>query len=90
MEVFHNTVGFVGSALIILAYLLLQTGKLSSERIAYSVLNLVGASCVIFSLSFEFNGAAFTLEAFWVVISIVGIVRIVSQRKSSQTSNDDR
>lgn len=88
MEILHNTVGIVGSALIILAYLLLQTGKLSSEQIAYSVLNLVGASCVIFSLSFEFNGAAFTLEAFWVVISVIGIVRIVSHRKSGQTSDD--
>ena len=82
---FHNTVGFIGSALIILAYLLLQTGKLSNEQLAYSILNLAGASCVIFSLFFEFNGAAFTLEIFWVLISIIGIVRVISKQRRNQT-----
>ena len=88
MDVLHNAVGFIGSALIILAYLLLQTGKLSSEQIAYSVINLIGASCVIFSLSFNFNGSAFALEVFWVLISIVGIVRIASKRNNSSMLDD--
>lgn len=84
MEILHNAVGFIGSAFIIIAYLMLQTGKLSSEQLTYSILNLIGASCVIFSLSFEFNGAALTLELFWVVISIIGIARVSLRRKQEE------
>ena len=83
IEVVHNIVGFAGSGLIILAYLLLQTEKLSSDQPAYSIMNLIGAASVIFSLAFEFNLAAFVLEAFWVVISVVGLVRVWSPGKTS-------
>ena len=83
MEIFHNIVGFAGSALIILAYLLLQTGKLSNEQPVYSIMNLVGAASVIFSLCFEFNLSAFILEAFWVVISLVGLARVWNRNKTT-------
>ena len=71
----YDIVGTVGVALIAVTYLLLQIGKLKSEDIRYSLLNGLGASLVIVSLLFEFNLAAFLMEAFWVLISVVGLVR---------------
>ncbi len=71
----YDIVGTVGVALIAVTYLLLQIGKLKSEDIRYSLLNGLGASLVIVSLLFEFNLAAFLMEAFWVLISIVGLLR---------------
>ena len=68
-------VGFVGTGLIIAAYLMLQTKRMSSEQVSYSVLNLVGALCILYSLTFKFNMSAFLVELFWVGISLVGIVR---------------
>ena len=75
MNEIHNYIGFGGSAMIIVAYLLLQIEKLSSDHIAYILLNLIGASAIIFSLYFEPNFSAFIVEAFWVLISFVGLFR---------------
>jgi hypothetical protein len=68
-------VGFIGVVLIIGAYLLLQLDKLASSSPAYSLLNAVGAMLIIVSLVFRFNLSAFIVEAFWVLISLLGLWR---------------
>ena len=68
-------VGNVGVVLLMLAYLLLQLNKLESSSITYSLLNAVGACFIILSLWANFNLSAFVIEVFWVLISLVGIVR---------------
>lgn len=73
--------GFIGVVLIVIAYLLLQLNKLPSSAPAYSLLNALGALLVIVSLFFDFNLAAFLMEAFWFLISLFGLLRpIVSKR----------
>jgi len=67
-------VGNIGVVLMMVAYLLLQLNKLNNGLV-YSVVNAVGASLVILSLLTNFNFSAFLMEAFWVLIRIVGIVR---------------
>jgi hypothetical protein len=39
------------------------------------VLNAVGAFLVMVSLLFDFNLAAFLMEAFWFLISLFGLLR---------------
>ncbi len=75
-------VGNVGVALIILAYLALQLGKLDGRSLAYSAMNAVGAALVLVSLWFDFNLSAFIIEAFWVAISLIGIVRSLRARRA--------
>jgi len=67
-------VGNIGVALMMIAYLLLQLNKMKNGLV-YSVVNAVGASLVILSLLNNFNLSAFLMEAFWVLISLVGIIR---------------
>jgi len=71
----YDFAGNVGVALIILKYLLLQLEKMTSTSLLYSSLNALGAGLVLVSLGFEFNVSAFIVEAFWVLISLVGIAR---------------
>jgi hypothetical protein len=71
----YDVVGTAGVALIVVAYLLLQLGRLRSEALSYSLMNGVGASLVVLSLVFNFNLSAFLVEAFWVLISVLGVVR---------------
>jgi len=66
--------GNIGVALMMIAYLLLQLNKIKNGLV-YSVVNAVGASLVILSLLTNFNLSAFLMEAFWVLISVIGIVR---------------
>ena len=76
MEIIHNFVGFVGISLIIFAYLMLQLGRWSSDQLSYSIINLVGAAGVIFSLCFEMNLPSLVIEVFWCLISTIGILRV--------------
>ncbi len=82
---FHwfDIVGGAGVALIIgTTYLLLQFERISSDSIAYSFLNAAGAALIIVSLYFEFNFSAFIVEFFWLLISLVGIVKFLVRRRT--------
>ncbi|MEM9411377.1 MAG: hypothetical protein AAGA30_09705, partial [Planctomycetota bacterium] len=89
IEVLHNTIGFCGIALIIAAYLMLQLGKLQSNQLSYSVLNLVGAAAVIVSLCFEMNLPSLTIEVFWCLISLIGIFRYYQVSRNVSTHIDE-
>lgn len=73
----HDVVGNVGVAAILLTYLLVQTDRLDARRLSYSVLNAVGAGLITISLIFEFNLSAFIVELCWFVMSCYGILRRV-------------
>lgn len=68
-------VGNIGVVVLIITYLMLQLNKLSSDGLAYSVLNASGAGLIVVSLLFNFNLSALIVEVFWVLISFVGIFR---------------
>jgi len=70
-----DLVGNIGVVVLMITYLMLQLNKLSSDSLAYSVLNAVGASLIVVSLLFDFNLSALLMEVFWVLISFVGIYR---------------
>jgi hypothetical protein len=79
-----DLVGFIGVVLIIVAYLLLQLEKLPSSSPRYSLMNAAGALLIIVSLIFAFNLSAFIVEAFWFLISLMGLWRSGSARKHSK------
>ena len=78
-----DIVGLIGVVLIVVAYLLLQLGKLPSSAPSYSLLNAIGAFLVMVSLFFDFNLSAFLMEAFWFVISLFGLVRQIFLRTTT-------
>lgn len=75
--------GNIGVALIVIAYLLLQTGKLRSGDFSYSAINAVGAALVLGSLFFTFNLSAFLMEAFWLLISLFGLIKRLKKPRTS-------
>lgn len=77
---FPDVVGGIGAATLIVTFLLLQLGRLESNRLLYSILNAVGASLITFSLIFNFNLAAFIIEVFWILISLLGVYRVLRRR----------
>jgi len=81
-----DLVGNVGVVVLMITYLMLQLNKLRSDGLAYSLANAVGASLIVISLLVNFNLSAFIMEAFWVLISFVGIYRYFrSKELRSQT-----
>jgi len=89
---FHlsDLAGFIGVLLIVVAYLLLQLDKLPSSSPRYSLLNAAGALLIIVSLVFKFNLSAFIVEAFWFLISLLGLWRSRVSRKHSELATTDR
>ncbi len=85
----HDTIGNVGVAFMVGAYLMLQIGKLDSNDVAYSLFNGVGAALVLLSLSIEFNMSAFVMESFWLLISIYGLISAFKTRRAVVSSQSD-
>ena len=71
----YDALGLLGSALVIVAYFATQAGKLSATNWKFPFANLVGAVLIIVSLWADWNLAAFIVEAFWLAISLYGLIR---------------
>jgi hypothetical protein len=77
----HDFAGTAGVVMIIGAYFLIQTGRLTAMQLTYILLNLVGALLILLSLLFDFNLSAFLMEIAWVVISLMGMRRLLMERR---------
>lgn len=75
----YDLVGNVGVAMMVIAYLLLQMGKLRINDLSYSLANAIGAVLVLFSLLYSFNLSAFLVEGFWLLISLYGLLRFLTK-----------
>lgn len=71
----YDCAGLLGVLAILLAYYLLQAGRLHGHALIYQLLNAFGALAVLVSLLYAFNLSAFVMELAWLVVSIYGIVR---------------
>jgi hypothetical protein len=77
----HNIVGNLGVVLIVGTYFLVQIGRMSAVRLPYITLNGLGALLILYSLWFDFNLSAFLIEVIWLLISLMGIGRVLLQRR---------
>ena len=66
-------VGWVGAVLILLAYMLLSTGKLRAETLTYHLMNILGAAG--FVVNSGWNGAlpSAAMNAVWMLIGIYAV-----------------
>ena len=76
----YDVLGTLGVGVIVVTYLLLQLGRIKSNQLVYSLLNLLGAAFILISLYYEFNLPSVIVEAFWLVISIFGILKYLVKR----------
>lgn len=76
IDLLFNITGIAGTATLILAYLLLQAGKIRSDEMRYPLLNLIGAVLLLISLFRFWNLASVIIELFWIAISIYGIWKV--------------
>ena len=78
---FYEFSRIAGDILVIIAFLLLQTGRITSNNLSYSLLNLIGSFGVLFSLIYHWNLPAFVIECAWVMISGWAIYNYFSKKK---------
>lgn len=80
---YYDFVGTTGVILILGTYFFLQIGRLQNSSLIFSVNNAIGAALILFSLCFDFNISAFLIEFFWLLISVIGMIRYFKNRKSA-------
>lgn len=76
----HDWVGFAGTLMVLAAFFLLQSRKLSGIGLTYQSLNLLGAMGVLVSVIVNFNAPVFFMQIAWILISGYGIARGLSER----------
>ena len=81
--------GFVGVALYLGSYAALQLGYLNGQGGLYALLNLLAASSVLISLVQAFNLSSAVIQSFWIVISIVGLVRMYLLTRRTKFTKDE-
>jgi hypothetical protein len=87
---FFEIVGMMGVLQFLLAFLLLQLDKLTTRTLTYQLLNAIGAALILYSLCFRFNLSAVTIETCWLLISIYGVVRILSRTDKPDPNGEAR
>ena len=63
----HDLIGNLGVGIIVISYFLLQTEKITSDMLSYSISNLIGAIFLLISLCYNFNLASFVIEIFLLI-----------------------
>lgn len=70
-----DVVGTLGVALVLLAYALLQMGRIGPRDRAYLWLNMLGSALILVSLYYAFNLASAIIQVSWIAISLYGLLR---------------
>jgi hypothetical protein len=70
-------ISICGSLLILTAYAANQASRLTTGRLAYTVLNLVGSAILAVVAAIESQWGFLLLEGVWAVVSLWALVRQV-------------
>lgn len=79
---YSDIIGMTGTALVVLAYFLLQMERLDPKGLSYNLINLAGAGLLMVSLTYTFNLASFVIEIFWIAASLLGLWKWLGRRTS--------
>lgn len=83
IEIAVEIVGWVGAALILLAYLLLSAGKLTGQSLVYQGMNIVGAAGFVINGWWHRAIPSTALNVVWMGIGAVALWKIAQRRGSS-------
>ena len=86
IEIAVEAAGWIGAALILLAYLLLSMGKVTGQSPHYQGMNIVGAAGFIINGWWHGALPSAVLNVIWMMIGGVALWRIIARRKASSTT----
>ena len=81
MELFIELIGWLGTILIVLSYLLVSSGKLKGTAPKFLYMNILGAIAIAIHVYFKQSWPAFSLQIVWIIISLSAL------RKKKQSAD---
>lgn len=78
---FPDLVGYLGVGMILGCYFWQQTAGVARTDWRHPAINGLGALLLLYSLIYRPNPPSIAIEGFWLLISIIGIVRAVRARR---------
>ncbi|CAA6803020.1 MAG: Unknown protein [uncultured Campylobacterales bacterium] len=69
-----DIIGTIGVGIIVFFYFLLQTNKIDSNSLNFSIFNTIGSAMILYSLWYTPNFASIVIEVFWLIISVYGVI----------------
>jgi hypothetical protein len=85
-ELAIEAAGWAGSALILLAYLLLSAEKTTGQSLSYQAMNIVGAAGIAVNAWWHSAIPPAVLDIIWFIIGVVATWRILKKRGSSTSA----
>lgn len=85
-----NYVGMAGALFYLSSYFLLQAGFIGGNSNTYTILNLIAATLVLFSLYTAFNVASLIIQVSWITISIYGMARMFFINRRLRFTKEER
>ena len=86
VEIAVEVAGWGGALLILLAYLLVTTGKLTGQSPAFQWMNFVGAAGFIVNGWWHGAIPSASLNVIWMLIAAVALLRLWKKRGSSTSA----
>lgn len=82
MEHLFVAIGMAGVVLVLLAYGLISSGRMTGEDVRYQLINIAGTTGILISLIAQWNLPSFIANAAWLMVGFVGLIRIWRKRRT--------
>ena len=86
VEIAVEVAGWIGAALILLAYLLVTTGRLTGQSPLFQWMNLVGAAGFVINGCWHDAIPSTALNVVWMLIALVALWRLWKKQGSSTSA----
>ena len=81
-----QAISLAGALLILLPFAGSQLGRLSTARLSYQAMNLVGSALLTFVAMVERQYGFLLLEGTWAIASLVGLARVLRGSGSHESA----
>jgi hypothetical protein len=80
---FADWIGFIGVAILLVAFLLNLMKKITESSVSYLLMNAVGASLTCLASVLIVYVPFIILEAVWTLVSVITLINVLRKRRIS-------
>ncbi|TAE80044.1 MAG: hypothetical protein EAZ74_05585 [Alphaproteobacteria bacterium] len=77
----YEFIGYTGTLILVICYLLIQSGRWDPQELRVPLCNGIGASFILVSLYEQPNMPSIVIELIWMSISVYGILRCIRKKR---------